>query len=513
MRKSIVLLILFCCFTASLPAQRSSAGSAPPPVVAQSLIVRPGETVVVPLGIHGSRGEQLEFLIRSQPRFGKLSPVRAVGVNSAQVSYTAPLNGAEEDRFTYAVRNVDGVSAPGIVSIGIAIPATRPAKLVAPESLEMAKVFPGQRSTMELELRNTGGTALDGEASVPAPWSIEGEKRYRIGPGESVTLKLAFISGKAGNFHADVALGPEQRRNVTLHCEVEEALTVSAESLSLRAVAEGTARQAVFQIMNRSQEEREVSAGAGARLMVKKSFTVPARGKVDVAVAADAAVANAFEDTLLLESKGWSAKIAVHVAALQIAPEPPPKLPPAEPAPAVVKRPPAPVPAVVDVPDADAPVTDSPPAKEAGPALLRMQNRVAEFPNLAGKFAHVTSATSAFIEWPAEFAPKGGLHFQMRVMSLDASDDLKVTWQDLPSMEIKESAGKLRSEITGLAPAQIYTFRAVRGAEPVFTVQFSTPQKKPFINIEMRTVVLALLFSALAWLAWRKWKTRARSAW
>ena len=64
-----------------------------------------------------------------------------------------------------------------------------------------------------------------------------------------------------------------------------------------------------------------------------------------------------------------------------------------------------------------------------------------------------------------------------------------------------------------LAPEQPYTLRAVRGEETVFTVQFSTPRKKPFINIEARTVCLILLFPFLGWLAWRKWKTRAQSGW
>ena len=220
MNKSVALLILIFCFAASLHAQRSSGGAAPPPVVAQSVTVRPGETVVVPLGIHGVRGERLEFIIRSQPKSGRLSEVRAVGVNSAQVSYTAPLKGAEEDRFTYAVRNRDGVSAPGIVSITIPVIPAQPAKLSAPETIGLPKVFPGQRATADLEIRNTGGTHIEGVASVPAPWSIEGEKHYRIGPGERVTMKVAFAGEKAGTFKADLALGPEQRRNVALKCDL-----------------------------------------------------------------------------------------------------------------------------------------------------------------------------------------------------------------------------------------------------------------------------------------------------
>ena len=98
-------------------------------------------------------------------------------------------------------------------------------------------------------------------------------------------------------------------------------------------------------------------------------------------------------------------------------------------------------------------------------------------------------------------------------MSLYDADALKVTWNNLSSVDIRESAGLLRVEFYDLAPEQPYTLRAVRGEETVFTVQFSTPRKKHFINIEARTACLILLFPFLGWLAWRKWKTRAQSGW
>ena len=511
MNKSIALLILIFCFAASLHAQRSSGGTAPPPVVAQSVTVRAGETVVVQLGIHGVRGERLEFSIRSQPKSGRLSEVRAVGVNAAQVSYTAPLKGSEEDRFTYAVRNRDGVSAPGIVSITIPVIPAQPAKLSAPETIDLPKVFPGQRATADLEIRNTGGTHIKGDASVPAPWSIEGEKHYRIGPGERVTMKVAFAGEKTGTFKADLALGPEQRRNVALKCEVEEALVVSQTGLSLASAPGEKARRSVLQVNNRSEEEVAVNVMAGERLIVGKSFSVPARGMVDVPIAANAAVPSAFDEQVIFQSKGWRAEIPVHVEALKIVAEASP--PPAPPAPIAEKLPP-PVAPVANVPLAQEPEVIEPSEKEVPPAApARIQKMAVDFPKLSKSFARVTSPTSAVIEWPSEFAPAKGLRFQERVLSLDDADALKVTWNNLSSVDIRESAGLLRVEFYDLAPEQPYTLRAVRGEETVFTVQFSTPRKKPFINIEARTACLILLFPFLGWLAWRKWKTRAQSGW
>lgn len=499
------LLILFVCCAVTLHAQRRSDAAAPPPVAAQSLTVRAGETVVVPLGIHGQRGEQLEFVIRSQPKFGRLSEVRAVGVNSAQVSYTAPLKGAEEDRFTYAVRSREGVSAPGVVSISIAVIPAQPAKLSAPEEIDLPKVFPGQRATADVEVRNTGGTEIEGDASVPVPWSVEGQRHYRIGPGGLVTLKVAFPAEKAGAFKADLALGPEQRRNVVLKCEVEDALVVAATSLALSSVPGEMARKGVVQVENRSEEEVVVAVSAGARLVVGKSFAVPARGRAMVPIAADAAVASAFDEPVILQAKGWRAEVSVHAEALQAAAEPPASV--------VEKRPP-PAAAVAEV--AAAPVAEAagPPVKEALPAVpAHIQNMSANFPKLVKNYARATSPTSAVIEWPADLSPAKDLRFQVREMSLDAAGELKVTWDDLPSPGIKEAAGLLRVELRDLAPGQPYTLRAMRGAETVFSVQFLTPPRKPLIQIGWRPVFLAVLSAFLCWFAWRKWRTRARSAW
>ena len=112
---------------------RDGGGQAPPPVVSQKVSIRRGESVTIPLGIHGVRGGTLEFLIRTPPRLGRLSAVNPKGLSSASVIYTAPTKGAAtEDRFAYAVRSNEGVSAPGIVSIEIAEPVVLPARLVAP---------------------------------------------------------------------------------------------------------------------------------------------------------------------------------------------------------------------------------------------------------------------------------------------------------------------------------------------------------------------------------------------
>lgn len=512
MRNSFfILLLLSFCMAASLSAQRRSDAIAPPPVVALSLTVKQGETLIVPLGIHGARGERLEFVIRSQPRFGKISEVRATGINTAQVSYTAPQKGEGEDRFTYAVRNSDGVSAPGIVSINIVAPVALPAKLVASEKIDFPKVFPGQRAVAEVELRNTGGTALEGEARVAEPWSIEGEKSYQISPGGSFVLKVVFVAEKPGTFTSDIALGPQPLRNVTVKCEVEEPLVVSPASLWLSGATGEKAREGILQLTNRLDEDLVVNIVAGARLNVSKVITIRAGAKLNLSIAVDDTAPEEFDESLILQAKGWRVEIPVRADAMKVAKEAMPQLT-QNPAPVLEKRP---LPVAPIAPIAETTTPKAPEISLAEPVVAptRMLGKVSEFPNLLGKFARATSPTSVLIEWPVKIAPATGLRFQIRQMSLGDAGELKVDWKELPPVDIKTSAGKLSAEIQGLTMAQVHTIRAFNGKETAFTVEVATPPKPPFINIQWRTLFILLMFLTLALFAWRKWKTRVRGAW
>ena len=64
-----------------------------------------------------------------------------------------------------------------------------------------------------------------------------------------------------------------------------------------------------------------------------------------------------------------------------------------------------------------------------------------------------------------------------------------------------------------LQPAQVYTVRIRSGAETLFTAQFQTPAKKPWITIGWQGITISLLLLALAVIAWWQWKRRGRSTW
>lgn len=290
---------------------------APPPPVTQTIPVLRGEKLTVPLGIYGTRGEPLEFIIRSLPAHGRLSAVKSTGINSATVIYTpSPGNTAAEDRFSYAVRGSEGVSAPGVITIRFTERPVVPAKLKAPFDLEFPSVFPGQRSTVELEVENEGGSVLEGEVTVPAPWSIEGVKIFRLGGGQRATFKLVITPVQAGVQTADAVISGTQRKVIPLRVSTEVRLAATPPQLKLTAQPGSQTRTGALKIENRSAEEAGVTVEVSQRLMTDRTVKVPARGSSTVPIFADAATGSAFDDVVKLSSNEWKASIPVHVVAV-----------------------------------------------------------------------------------------------------------------------------------------------------------------------------------------------------
>jgi hypothetical protein len=296
---------------------RDASGAAPPPVTSRSVSVNRGESVNIPLEIHGDRGESLEFVIRTRPRYGRLSGIAPRGFNGASVRYTAPSKpGIMEDRFTFAVRGSAGVSAPGVVTLTIVDPPDLPQKLVIPVELEFPSIFMGQRSSAELELVNEGGGVVEGQVTVKPPWSIEGPKEYRIAGRQRIGIKLVLSPETAGPQTGEAIVGGVPRRAVALRGSAQERLEVTPAHLALSAEVGSQTRTAVLHVVNRSEEDAKVAVTAGARILAVATAIVPARRKMDIPVFADAADVTAFDDELKLTCDRWTATIPVRVPAL-----------------------------------------------------------------------------------------------------------------------------------------------------------------------------------------------------
>ena len=302
---------------ATAQSRRDGTGVAPPPVISQTIAMKRGGQVAIPLGIHGTRGELLEFLIRTPPAHGRLSAVKSTGMNSATVTYVSSARGtAGEDRFAYAVRGSEGVSAPGVIAIRFVEPVVAAAKLRAPVEMEFPAIFPGQRSTAEMEIANEGGGMLEGEVAVPEPWSIEGLKIFRLAAGQRATFKLVFSPVQPGVRTGEAILSGTERKIIPLRASAEERLAATPALLKLTAQPGSQTRMGVLKITNRSGEDASVAVEAGTRLLTDRSVKVPAHGTSAVPVFADAAEGGAFDDVVKLSSAEWKASVSVHAVAV-----------------------------------------------------------------------------------------------------------------------------------------------------------------------------------------------------
>lgn len=305
-------------FSAGAQGRRDAkGGGVPPPVVSQTIAAQRGEKITVPLAIHGSRGELLEFIIRTPPAHGKLSPVKNAALNSATVIYTPSARStAAEDRFSYSVRGSDGVSAPGVIVLRFSEPVVMPPKLAAPNEVEFPPVFPGQRSTAELVITNEGGGFLEGEVSVEEPWSIEGIRIFKIAAKSGAVIRLAFSPTQPGVRTGEAIIGGAQRRVIALRASAGQRLEVAPALLKLTAPPGKQTRMGELKITNRSDEDATVSMEAGERLLMDRSVRIPGRHTSTVPVFADAAEGAAFDEIVKLTCKEWSANVKIHTVAV-----------------------------------------------------------------------------------------------------------------------------------------------------------------------------------------------------
>ena len=300
-------------------SRRDGKNVAPPPVISQTIEMRRGGQVAIPLGIYGTRGEMLEFLIRTPPAHGRLSAVKNTGMNAATVTYISSARGAADgDRFAYAVHSSEGVSAPGVITIRFVEPIVAAAKMRAPNEMEFPVIFPGQRSTAEMEIANEGGGMLEGEVAVPEPWSIEGLKIFKIAAGKSATFKLVFSPVQPGVRTGEAIISGTERKVIPLRASAEARLAMTPALLKLTAQPGNQTRMGVLKIANHSEEDAIVEVEASARLLTDRSVKVPAHGTSEVPVFADAAEAAAFDDIVKLSSNEW--KVSVPVRAVAVGP-------------------------------------------------------------------------------------------------------------------------------------------------------------------------------------------------
>ena len=276
-----------------------------------------GQQVVIPLAVYGPGAEEMEYLIRSAPKAGKLSRVQITSASTATVTYFAPENPTVlEDRFTYAVRTPDGVSAPVPVVITFLEPEGLPPRLVVPGALEVEPIRPGERTSATIQIKNAGGGFAAGEVTAPAPWKLTGSPIFRLDAGDKTEFVITFTSTTLGPHSADITYGPGYKVATTLTTTVLAPVTIAPALLELKAKPGVATRTGQVQISNLSPDPVIIAIKHGGKLLTETSVTVPGKRTHALAVFAEPGEVGPIEERLAFTAGQWSSDIPVVSSAL-----------------------------------------------------------------------------------------------------------------------------------------------------------------------------------------------------
>ncbi len=276
------LLPLLALAVSALGADRDEPklAPAPPQPVPLNLKVPRVSNAEVVLKIYGRQREVLRFLIRARPESGKISELKPAGREAAVVFYEPPQDLAiKTDKFSYAVQNSMGVSAPADVNITI---LDEPARLIVPDTIAFEPLLAGTSARKEFTLANDGGSLAEGEVQVDAPWRIEGATAYRLGRGERQIFKLHFAPLTGGKVRREMRYTSHLDRVTTLLGEAEFPLSLAPTKLELQRGAGETVRTGSVEIANQTEAEQKVKVKASARLHAPESVAIPGHGKATV---------------------------------------------------------------------------------------------------------------------------------------------------------------------------------------------------------------------------------------
>ena len=303
---------------AALQAAPKEPPAPPPPPMpqAQNVSIFRGRTVEIPLRAVGRAPTALKFILRSQPKYGRLGKIQLTSRKTAVITYYHDEKSvASFDSFSYAVQAVDtAVSAPATVSIAI---SEEPPALSVVHSLEFGAGWAGEKRSEEIVIRNTGGGTLTGKMVVSEPWKVLGSPEYQLARREEKKIRLLFAPPEAGEFATRLLFSHDPRSSVALSGSAQAPLEFDpAEEVVLTPLAGENIRAGRFTLRNCTPSERVVDISLPEQVQGPEEISVPPHGEVTVDLRTKADFFEALEDRIDLESDGYLRSLPLRVSAV-----------------------------------------------------------------------------------------------------------------------------------------------------------------------------------------------------
>ena len=314
---AILALALFACAARAeiaLPAgpktERTKKQPLAPQAIEATLQVSPGATGQVSLRVTGKRNQTVRYLIRSEPKLGKIVSVQPSEAEVSVLTYqhTAPMVGGGDmhDRIVFAAQDSNGTSAPEEVAITIVDDAP---VLVAPDTVDFGEVLLNATASRTITIANRGGRVLEGDFGVEAPWQIE-PPHYRLGRGEAERFHVSLAPDFEQEYRGLVRF-PGQGETI-LHAVARAPVTIAPLSLELAGKGDSKQRLGNLTLSNRTAVDQKVQVDADPRLHLPAEIVVPANGTNTVSAMLAADDAEGIDATVEFQNGSVIRKITIH---------------------------------------------------------------------------------------------------------------------------------------------------------------------------------------------------------
>jgi len=281
------------------------------------------QPVEITLHLAGRIAEPLSFLIRKNPRSGKLSGLRRITRNSAVIIYTPdPKVRPGDDFFSFAAQSVDSaVSAPATIWIRL---IERPAVLEHPLELDFGTVFLGDEEERLLTIKNSGGGVALGTLSPNPPWRTGKSPEFRVPAGTESSLPILFAPEEERDFSDRIPIGQDPQAFVTLRGTGMAPVTWPKEGVVV-SPEEREKGTTTITFANHSSVERVVTINWPDFLKAPKEILLPPDAASPLRVDVQAPPSLNVEQEVEVRSGNFSAHLPVRIfpapARLSVTPE------------------------------------------------------------------------------------------------------------------------------------------------------------------------------------------------
>jgi hypothetical protein len=255
----------------------------PPSPVSERIQGYVKEPLKITLRATGRIEEPMDFMIRKPPQKGSLGEIRRTGPKSACVVYTSSVSDESgQDYFTYAVRSVDSpVSSPARIEIDL---SSRPAVLDYPHSLDFGVVPIGDSVSMEVSIKNTGGSRAVLAPAINTPWRIENASSDVIESCGQAVLTLIFNPQTLGNFDEQLSLTPSADDFIRLRGGSNKPFDWPSQGLIITSETRNRADLSI-PFKNLTENSRDVEFQWPSGIFAPNRFKIPAGSTIMVPVA------------------------------------------------------------------------------------------------------------------------------------------------------------------------------------------------------------------------------------